>query len=112
MFCSWSNSFFSDTKDECPVTDELLQKHFTFFYMELEPRVIADVMFQAGHICAYEHDVVVERTTKYKRIKELFIILRNRPELYNHFSCVLQSFKISSVLEKIEKTTVTSSQRK
>ena len=79
----------------------MLRRHFILFYMELEPRAIADEMFQKGHISANEHDNVTELTTKYKRVKELFNILRKRPGMYYHLSCVLQSLKRNSVLNKI-----------
>lgn len=100
---------FLDNGHIFSVTEEMLQRHFTLFYMELEPRAIADEMFQKGHISANEHDDVTEFTTKYKRVKELFSILRKRPGLYYHLSCVLQSLKRYSVLNKMtEKRSVTS----
>ena len=101
--------FFLDNGHIISITEEMLQRHFNLFYMELEPRAIADELFQKGHISADEHDDVTEFTTKYKRVKELFSILRKRPDMYYHLSCVFQSLKHYSVLKKMtEKRSVTS----
>lgn len=102
-------NFFLDDGHIISVTEEMLQRHFTLCYMELEPRAIADEMFQKGHISAHEHDDVTEFTTKYKRVKELFSILRKRSGMYDHLSCVLHLLKRYSVLNKMtEKRSVTS----
>lgn len=58
--------------------DELLQKHSAFLYTELEPREIADEMFQAGHITVSEHDDVTECPRKWKRLKCLLNILKKK----------------------------------
>ena len=101
--------YFLDNGHIISITEEMLQRHFNLFYMELEPRAIADELFQKGHISADEHDDVTEFTTKYKRVKELFSILRKRSGMYDHLSCVLHLLKRYSVLNKMtEKRSVTS----
>lgn len=67
-----------------PLSDAFLQEHFAILYKELEPREIADEMFQAGHITVSEHDDVTECTKKWKRLKCLFNILKEK-ELYGPF---------------------------
>lgn len=76
--------------------DELLQKHSAFLYTELEPREIADEMFQAGHITVSEHDDVTDCTKKCKRLKYLLDILKEK-ELYGPFVYTLQSLKYTTV---------------
>ncbi|XP_061164251.1 uncharacterized protein LOC133173280 [Saccostrea echinata] len=84
------------------VTDELLQKHLSCLHIELEPREIADEMFQAGYISDKDHDAVTDPDSKYKRVKELLKILKKK-KLYSHFVFVLQSLKYVQVLGTLEK---------
>lgn len=70
--------------------------------MELEPREIADQMFQAGHISICEHDYVTDLKQKYKRLKSLLDVLKSK-NLYVSFECTLRSLKYISVLDVLHK---------
>lgn len=83
------------------VTDDLLQRHFGILYTDLEPRKIADIMFQEGHISVHEHDVVTDFTKKHKRLKGLLNILKKR-KLYVPFLSILESLQHRSVLETLK----------
>lgn len=84
------------------VTGKLLQRHFSVLYTVLEPRYIADFMFQEGHISVEEHDMMTIPSKKHKRLKNLLDILENRKELYVSFLCTLNFLKFTSVLETLE----------
>lgn len=83
------------------VTDDLLQRHFGILYTYLEPRKIADEMFQEGHFSVLDHDAVTDFEKKYKRLKGLLSILSKR-KLYVPFLSILQSLKQKSVLETLK----------
>lgn len=83
-------------------TEELMQKHSAFLYWELEPREIADTMFQEGHLTLSEHDDITDRRQKYKRLKELLDILKKKNYLYEDFWCTLQSLKYTTVLDTLQ----------
>lgn len=83
-------------------TKELLQKHSAFLYLELEPRKIADKMFQEGHLTLIEHGDITELRQKYKRLRVLLDILKKKNYLYEHFWCTLQPLKYTSVLETLQ----------
>lgn len=85
-----------------PLTNKLLQKLFGFLYLELEPREIADRMFQAGYIEPSEHDDITDSNKKYKRLRNLLSILKGK-NLYEHFWCTLQSLKYTLVLDTLQK---------
>lgn len=82
--------------------DEMLQKHFAFLYMKLEPREVADLLFQSGHISVDEHDEVIECNRKIGRLKSLLAILK-KDKLYTQFVCTLQSLECNSVLETLQR---------
>lgn len=82
--------------------DEMLQKHFASLYMKLEPREVAHLLFQSGHISFDEHDEVAECDRKTGRLKSLLAILKKN-KLYTHFVCTLQFLKCNSVLETSQK---------
>ncbi|XP_062571659.1 uncharacterized protein LOC134233692 [Saccostrea cucullata] len=84
------------------VTDDLLQKHISCLHTQLEPREIADEMFQSGDITDKDHDTVTDPNRKYKRVTELLQILKNK-KLYSHFVFILQSLKYLQVLDTLEK---------
>ncbi|XP_062578629.1 uncharacterized protein LOC134240555, partial [Saccostrea cucullata] len=84
------------------VTDDLLQKHISCLHTQLEPREIADEMFQSGDITDKDHDTVTDPDRKYTRVTELLQILKKR-NLYSNFVYVLQSLKYFQVLEILEK---------
>ena len=96
---------FSDAVNTGPnftITHDLLQKHFTFLYQELEPRDIADQMFQACHISVSDHDAMTDDSKKFKRLKELLDILRRR-NLYIPFLYVLHSLRYFTVLDTLQR---------
>lgn len=57
-----------------PLTHEVLQKHKYFLYTELEPREIADLMFQSAYISCNDHDSITEGQQKYGRFMSLLNI--------------------------------------
>lgn len=91
-----------------PLSDALLQEHFAILYKELEPREIADEMFQAGHITVSDHDNVTECPKKWKRLKCLLNILKKN-KLYAPFGYTLQSLKYLEVLGVLQQGKETSS---
>lgn len=90
-----------DIKPLFTVTDELLQKHIYILYTELEPRNIADVMFQESHISISDHDIVTEFQQKHKRLNSLLDILK-RNRLYAEFVCTLESLNYAVVLNTLK----------
>lgn len=83
------------------INDELLQKHFVFLYMEMEPRVIADEMFRSEDINISDHDLVTDNGMKYKRLRNILKILRERKK-YVSFINVLESLKYVSILKTLD----------
>lgn len=83
------------------LTDDMLEKHFALFYMELEPWDIADKMFQAGHISVNEHDDVTDYSQKHKRLRGLLDILK-RKCLHAPFLSLLQSKQYTHLLETLK----------
>lgn len=83
------------------LTDDMLEKHFALFYMELEPWDIADKMFQAGHISVSEHDDVTDYSQKHKRLRGLLDILK-RKCLHAPFLSLLQSEQYTHLLETLK----------
>lgn len=82
-------------------TEQLLQKHTAFLYLKLEPREIADEMFQEGHLTLGDHDDITDLKQKYKRLRELLNILKKKNDLYEPFWCTLQSLKYTTVLDTL-----------
>lgn len=91
----------------CTVTDQLLQNQFGYLFTELDPREIADEMFQAGHINVSDHDDVTECPKKWKRMKCLLNILKNN-KLYTPFGYTL-SLKYVEVLDVLQQGRETTS---
>lgn len=83
------------------VTDELLQKHFEMLYTDLEPRVIADELFQADCISVSDHDSVTDSPKKYDRLRSLLEILK-RKKLHGPFLCTLESLQCDLVLKTLQ----------
>lgn len=78
----------------------MLQKHFASLYMELEPREVADEMFQSGFITISDHDDVTGIIQKYERLRKLLDVLK-RKKLYASFECTLKSLKYITLLDTI-----------
>lgn len=83
------------------INNELLQKRFVFLYMEVEPRDIADEMFQEEDISISDHDSVTDYDMKYKRLRNLLKILKER-EKYASFTSILNSRKYMSILKTLQ----------
>lgn len=83
------------------LTDDLLQKHFASLYMELEPRKIADEMFQSGFISISDHDDVTGIIQKHERLRKLLDILKTK-KLYASFECILKALKYITLLVTIQ----------
>lgn len=83
------------------VTDELLQKHIYILYTELEPRNIADVMFQESYISISDHDIVTDFQLKHKRLNSLLDILKKK-RLYAAFVCTLEFLNYTVVLNTLK----------
>lgn len=82
------------------VTDELLKKKFHLIYTVLEPREIADRMFQEGTISVNDHDYLTDNPRKEKRVRNLLYILK-RKALYPYFLSVLEPFQYTSLIETL-----------
>lgn len=81
---------------------DLLQKNIFFLYTELEPREIADLMFQPGYISCNDHDSITDSHQKYVRFMSLLNILKEK-QLYSQFVNTLQAcMKYRSVLETLQ----------
>lgn len=83
-----------------PVSDELLRKHFHLLNNVLEPRDIADEMFQAGQISVNDHDDITDDLKKYNRMRNLLDVLK-RKQLNAPFLCLLESLNYTSLLESL-----------
>ncbi|XP_065935063.1 uncharacterized protein [Magallana gigas] len=83
-----------------PVSDELLRKHFHLLNNVLEPRDIADEMFQAGQISVNDHDDITDDLKKYNRMENLLDVLK-RKQLNAPFLCLLESLNYTSLLESL-----------
>lgn len=90
-----------NTKPMFEVTEELLQSHFGILYTELEPREIADLMFQDGHITIKHHSDVTACKKKHKRLRHLLKVLKTE-QLYAPFLCILKFLECKVVLETLE----------
>lgn len=82
------------------LTDDLLQKHFASLYMELEPRKVADEMFQSGFISISDHDDVTSIIQKHERLRKLLDVLKKK-KLYASFECILKALKCITLLDTI-----------
>lgn len=102
LLCFNTIIFFFSVESSYPLTFEILQKHIFFLYTELEPREIADLMFQSRYISCNDHDSITDSQQKYKRFMSLLNILKEK-KLFAHFACTLQSSKkYMSLLEKLK----------
>lgn len=70
----------------------------------LEPRDIADEMFQAGQISAHDYDDITNNRKKYTRLKILLEVL-NRNHLYASFEYSLKSLQYTKLLEALNADT-------
>lgn len=84
-----------------PVTDELLQKHFEILYTDLEPRAIADELFQSDCISVSDHDRVTDSPKKYDRLMSLLEILKMK-KMHGPFLCTLESLHCDLVLKTLQ----------
>lgn len=84
------------------VTDTLLKNHFGYLFIELEPRRIADEMFQAGLFSISDHDDVTYLPNKHKRLKRVLEILEKK---HSHapFTELLESLQHTPVLETLQR---------
>lgn len=82
------------------MSQEMLNKHFILLYTVLEPRDIANEMFQAGQISPHDHDDITNNRKKYKRLKILLDVLEIK-QLYASFACLLESLQYTSLLETL-----------
>lgn len=69
--------------------------------MELEPRKIADEMFQSGFISISDHDDVTGIIQKHERLRKLLDILKTK-KLYASFECILKALKYITLLVTIQ----------
>lgn len=84
---------FTDAVEERPsfeIAGDLLQRHLKLLYMELEPRDIADELFQEEYISIINHDDITFCRKKHKRFERLLYVLKNK-KLYLVFCHTLQS---------------------
>lgn len=79
------------------ITDEMLNRHFHLLLNVLEPRVVADEMFQEGKITVNDHDHITDDSRKYNRMKNLLDVLK-RKQVYANFAKTLESLHHSSLL--------------
>lgn len=86
------------------MSEESLNKQFVILYTKLEPRDIADKMFQAGQISAHDHDDITNNRKKYKRLKILLDVLK-RNQLYASFEYLLKSLQLTQLLEALNADT-------
>lgn len=90
----------AERKTKFNVTNKLLQDHFEYLFTELEPREIADGMFQAGYFSPSDHDNVTDLPNRHKRLKSALAIL-DRKHLHAPFLDLLESLKYISVLKTL-----------
>lgn len=112
-FCFWITALFvffynscidvSGSKEKIPpfqVSDELLRKKIYLLNNVLEPRDIADEMFQAGQISVNDHDDITDDLKRYNRMRNLLDVLK-RKQLNAPFLCLLESLNYTSLLESL-----------
>lgn len=93
----------SGSKEKIPpfqVSDELLRKKIYLLNNVLEPRDIADEMFQAGQISVNDHDDITDDLKRYNRMRNLLDVLK-RKQLNAPFLCLLESLNYTSLLESL-----------
>lgn len=83
------------------VTDELLQKHFEILYTDLEPREIADELFQEGLISVSDHDIVSDSPKKYNRLRSLLKILEMK-QLHGPFLFTLDCSQCDLIMKTLK----------
>lgn len=83
------------------VTDELLQRHFEILYTYLEPRDIADELFQEDRISVSDHDIVTDLLKKYKRLRSLLEILKTKA-LHETFLSILERLHCDLVVKTLK----------
>lgn len=83
------------------VTDDLLHRHFECLYTYLEPRKIADEMFEAHCITVSDHDIVTDSSKKYKRLRSLLKILKMKT-LHGSFLLTLKYLRCDLVVKTLK----------
>lgn len=93
-----------EKKPDFVVNDEILNEHFEFLFTWLEPREIADEMFQAGLFSIGDHDFVTTNPKRRKRLLNLFEILEDK-RMHTHFLVLLEKMKHTQVLKTLKTNT-------
>lgn len=83
------------------MNDKMLNEHFEFLFTWLEPREIADEMFQAGLFSTEDHDYVTENPKRRKRLLNLFEILEDK-RMHARFLVLLEKMQHTQVLETLK----------
>lgn len=78
----------------------MLNRHFHLLLNVLEPRVIADEMFQKGQITVNDHDHITDDSRKHNRMKNLLDVLK-RKQVYACFACTLESLHHTALLNTL-----------
>lgn len=78
----------------------MLNRHFNLLLNVLEPRVIADEMFQKGQITVNDHDHITDDSRKHNRMKNLLDVLK-RKQVYACFACTLESLHHTALLNTL-----------
>lgn len=82
------------------VNDKMLEHHLDVLYTELEPREIADEMFQASFFTVADHDYITDNPTRRKRLRNLLKILKKN-RMHDRFLVMLKEMKHDIVLETL-----------
>lgn len=85
--------YFTDAVEGRPsfkIAGDLLHMHFKLLYMELEPRDIADKLFQEEYISINNHDDITFCRKKHNRLERLLYVLK-KEKLYLVFCHTLLS---------------------
>lgn len=90
-----------ENKPTFSVDDEMLQHHLDFLYTELEPRVIADQMFQASVFTVADHDYITDNPKRRKRLRNLLEILKKK-RMHDSFLVVLKDMEHYVALKTLE----------
>lgn len=83
------------------VNDKMLQNHLDVLYTELEPREIADEMFQASLFTPDDHDYITDNPKRRKRLRNLLEILEMKG-MHAQFLVLLNKMGHTLVLETLK----------
>lgn len=89
-----------ENKPSFSIDDKMLQNHLDFLYTELEPREIADEMFQASLFTPADHDYITDNPKRRKRLRNLLEILK-RKRMHARFLVLLKEMQHTIVLETL-----------